>query len=270
MWENWHSWRSPRISCAMLRAIRARSRLREPAPRFSPAVAERRIQSGNRGADASRTGSALRFARVHAISQNIQRPGGERVLRVLGNRDTVRNNHLNLLSSRQECGAHARTRARRTRDPGRTWAPRTTGLSALKAPGTMRCAPTSRRSTPSNCCNWDPGGHAPLLDDRGTARAGNPRPEIIADDAAEIGLAARLDYLNAKDRLRDSHRKVEARRRFSESHSPISFPPSGSEQPAAERRFSVPDIDPLQLERRTQCGLDPFDRTRSAMRIGAS
>jgi len=126
---------------------------------------------------------------------------------VLGNRDTVRNNFLNLQSSRKNA---ERTRA--LADEGRITQSDLGRLAQqeLSAESAWINAIRSYKQALDNFklqlgLTIDTNL---VLDDAELAALQIRHPEISADNSIEVALAARLDYLNSRDGLVDADRKV--------------------------------------------------------------
>jgi len=127
---------------------------------------------------------------------------------VLGNRDTVRNNFLNLSSSRRN--------AERTRELAKEGRVTQSDLGRLEqqvlsAEGTWNNALRTYKQALDNFKLLQlgvPVNTKLVLDDGELDRLTIHHPNVNVEDAVALGLLARLDYLNAQDRHEDAVRKV--------------------------------------------------------------
>ena len=126
---------------------------------------------------------------------------------VLGSRDTVRNSYQNLQNSRQ-MGNRTRALAEEGRykqaDLGRM------ETQVLTAESTWTSAIRNYRSVLDNFkLTLGASTDARLvLEDRELAQLTILHPQISAEDACKVALAARLDYQSARDQVADAGRKV--------------------------------------------------------------
>ncbi len=178
---------------------------------------------------------------------------------VLGNRDAVRNNHLNLLSSRKN--------AERTRELAREGRVTQSDLGRLEqqvlsAEGTWNNALRTYKQALDNFKLLQLGipvdTHL-VLDDRELGALAIQHPNINAEDAVTVGLAARLDYLNAKERHEDAVRKVDLAANFLKPQLDLVSSVNFRNPPNQHSGFPVPDGDHYSWS----AGLDvdlPLDR----------
>jgi outer membrane protein TolC len=161
---------------------------------------------------------------------------------VLGNRDTVRNSFLNLQSSRKNA---ERTRAlaqegRITQsDLGRL------EQQELSAESVWINAIRSYRQALDNFkiqlgLTVD---ENIVLDDRELEALRIHHPEITVDDSIRVALAARLDYMNTKDELDDSVRKVDLAVNLLKPRVDLSASVVVNSDPNDNTGFPVPDFD---------------------------
>jgi outer membrane protein TolC len=133
---------------------------------------------------------------------------------VLGNRDAVRNNYLNLLSSRKN--------AERTRELAREGRVTQADLGRLEqqvlsAESAWNNALRTYRQALDNFKLLQlgiPVDTLLILDDRELDALSIQHPNINPEDAVKVGLAVRLDHLNAKERHEDSLRRVDLAANF--------------------------------------------------------
>ncbi len=161
---------------------------------------------------------------------------------VLGNRDTVRNNFLNLQSSRKNA---ERTRAlaqegRITQsDLGRL------EQQELSAESAWINAIRSYKQALDNF-KFQLGltvDENIVLDDRELAALQIHHPEISVDDSIRVALAARLDYLNTKDQLDDSVRQVDLAANLLKPQVDLGASVAVNSDPADNTGFPRPDFD---------------------------
>jgi len=161
---------------------------------------------------------------------------------VLGNRDTVRNNFLNLQSSRKNA---ERTRAlaqegRITQsDLGRL------EQQELSAESAWINAIRSYRQALDNFklqlgLNVDANI---VLDDRELEALQIQHPEISVDDSIRVALAARFDYQNTKDEFEDSVRKVDLAANLLKPRVDLAASVAVNSDPDDNTGFPVPDFD---------------------------
>jgi outer membrane protein TolC len=161
---------------------------------------------------------------------------------VLGNRDTVRNNFLNLQSSRKNA---ERTRAlaqegRITQsDLGRL------EQQELSAESAWINAIRSYRQALDNFklqlgLNVDANI---VLDDRELEALRIQHPEISVDDSVRVALAARFDYQNTKDEFEDSVRRVDLAANLLKPRVDLAASVAVNSDPDDNTGFPVPDFD---------------------------
>ncbi len=178
---------------------------------------------------------------------------------VLGNRDTVRNNYLNLLSSRRN--------AERTRELAREGRVTQADLGRLE----------QQELTTESAWNNALRGYQQALDNFKLLQLGiavDTRlvlddaelsaleirdPKIQADDAVQIALTARLDYLNAKDRHQDATRRIEVAANFLKPQADLVATVGLRSPPNQRGGVPVPDIDRYNWSAGLNVDL-PFDR----------
>jgi outer membrane protein TolC len=177
---------------------------------------------------------------------------------VLGHRDTVRNSHLNLLSSRKNA---ERTRA--LANEGRVTQADLGRLEQqeLSAEGVWNNALRAYKQALDSFKLLHLGVPVDtnlILDDRELDALTIQHPNLNPDDAVAVALAARLDYQNARDVRDDSVRKVELAANFLKPQ--VDFVASGGfSSPLQRTGFPVPDPDRYNWS----AGLDvdlPIDR----------
>ncbi|HMJ89135.1 MAG TPA: TolC family protein [Candidatus Acidoferrum sp.] len=178
---------------------------------------------------------------------------------VLGSRDTVRNNYLNLLSSRLN--------AERTRELAKEGRVTQSDLGRLdqQALTTESAWNNALRNYKQALDNFKllqlgiPVETRIVLDDAELRALEILDPQLSPDGAIEIALAARLDYLNDKDRYQDSLRQVEL---AADSLKPqLDFVSSVgiNSKPEQSKGFPVPDLDRYNWSAGFDVDL-PFDR----------
>lgn len=178
---------------------------------------------------------------------------------VLGNRDTVRNNYLNVLSSRQN--------AERTRELAREGRVTQSDLGRLEQQVlTSESAwNNALRSYKQALDNFKllqlgiPVDTAIVLDDAELRALEIKDPQLNPDDAVQVALAARLDYLNAKDRYHDSERKVELAANFLKPQLDLVSSVNIRNEPNQKTGFPVPDLERYNWSAGLNVDL-PFDR----------
>lgn len=178
---------------------------------------------------------------------------------VLGSRDRVRNNFLNLQSSRKNA---ERTRAlagegRVTQsDLGRL------AQQELSAESSWIDAIRTYKQSLDNFklqlgLTVD---ESIILDDRELAALQIVHPEISAEDSIRVALEARLDYLNSKDGLEDAERKVKVAANFLKPR--LDFSSSVTFSSLDNKNTGVPLPDFNRRSYSAGLDLDPaFDRT---------
>jgi outer membrane protein TolC len=132
---------------------------------------------------------------------------------VLGNRDTARNNFLNLQSSRKNA-----ERSRALAQEGRITQSDLGRLEqqVLTAESTWINSVRNYQQALDNFklqLGLNVGSNL-VLDDRELESLQIRDPHLSVDESIQVALAARLDYLNAKDQLADSERDVEVAANF--------------------------------------------------------
>lgn len=179
---------------------------------------------------------------------------------VLGNRDTVRNNFLNLQSSRKNA---ERTRAlaaegRVTQsDLGRLEQQELSAESAwVNAIRTYQQSLDNFKILLGLIVD-----ESIVLDDGELAALQIEHPDISVQDSIEVALAARLDYLNSKDGLEDADRHVKLAINFLKPR--VDFASSVSFRNSPDQVNGVPLPDFSRYNYSAGLNLDPvFDRTR--------
>ncbi|HTD65273.1 MAG TPA: TolC family protein [Candidatus Limnocylindria bacterium] len=178
---------------------------------------------------------------------------------VLGNRDFVRNNYLNLLSSRLN--------ADRTRELAREGRVTQADLGRLEqqvltAESAWNNAVRAYKQA-LDIFKLQQLGIAVdtrlVLDDAELTALEIHDPRIQADDAVEVALAARLDYLNSKDRYQDSLRKVELAANFLKPQVDLVSSVAIRSEPNQRTGFPVPDIERYNWSAGFNVDV-PFDR----------
>lgn len=161
---------------------------------------------------------------------------------VLGNRDTVRNNFLNLQSSRKNA---ERTRA--LAQEGRVTQADLGRLEQqeLSAESAWINAIRGYRQALDNFklqlgLNVDANI---ILDDRELEALQIRHPDISVDNSIEVALAARLDYMNTKDQFEDAERKVELAANLLKPRVDLAASVAVSSNPNDNTGFPVPDFD---------------------------
>ena len=178
---------------------------------------------------------------------------------VLGNRDTVRNNYLNVLSSRLN--------AERTRELAREGRVTQSDLGRLEQQvlSTESAWNNALRTYQQALDNFKllqlgMAVNTRLVLDDAELRALEIRnPQIKPDDAVQIGLAARLDYLNSKDQYQDSVRKVDVAASALKPQLDLVSTVGIRNPPNQSTGFPVPDIDRYNWSAGLNVDL-PFDR----------
>ncbi len=159
---------------------------------------------------------------------------------VLGNRDTVRNNYLNLLSSRKN--------AERTRELAREGRVTQADLGRLEqqelsAESAWNNALRAYKQTLDTFKLLHLGVAVDtnlILDDRELDVLTIQHPNINPDDAVAVGLAARLDYQNATDAYDDSVRKVKLATEFLKPQADL-VASGGLNSPRQHAGFPIPE-----------------------------
>jgi outer membrane protein TolC len=161
---------------------------------------------------------------------------------VLGNRDTVRNNFLNLESS-QKNAERTRALAQEGRitqsDLGRLEQQELSAESAwINAIRSYKQALDNFKLQLGLTVDKNI-----LLDDRELAGLQIHHPEIGVDDSIRVALAARLDYLNTKDQLEDSVRQVDLAANLLRPQIDLGASVAVNSDPADNTGFPTPDFD---------------------------
>lgn len=161
---------------------------------------------------------------------------------VLGNRDTVRNNFLNLQSSRKNA---ERTRAlaqegRITQsDLGRLEQQELSAESAwINAIRSYRQALDNFKFQLGLTVDANI-----VLEDAELAALQIHHPEISVDDSIRVALAARLDYMNTKDQFDDSVRQVALAANLLKPQVDLAASVSVNSDPNDNTGFPLPDFD---------------------------
>lgn len=161
---------------------------------------------------------------------------------VLGNRDTVRNNFLNLQSSRKNA---ERTRA--LAQEGRDTQANLGRLEQqeLSAESAWINAIRSYRQALDNLklqlgLNVDANI---VLDDSELVALQIQHPEISVDNSIQVALTARLDYQNTKDQFEDAERKVKLAANLLKPRVDLAAAVAVSSDPSDNTGFPVPDFD---------------------------
>lgn len=161
---------------------------------------------------------------------------------VLGNRDAVRNNFLNLQSSRktaEQTRALAAEGRRTQADLGRL------AQQELSAEGAWINAIRAYKQALDNFklqlgLTIDTNL---VLDDAELAALRIRHPEISVDKSIEVALAARLDYLNSKDQFSDAERRVGVTASLLRPRVDLTSSVTLSSDPAATKGFALPELD---------------------------
>jgi outer membrane protein TolC len=178
---------------------------------------------------------------------------------VLGLRDTVRNSYLNLLSSRQN--------AERTRELAREGRVAQAELGRLEqqvltTEGAWNNALRSYKQS-LDLFKLNQLGVAVdtliVLDDAELEALEIRDPKVQQDDAVEIALAARLDYLNSKDRYDDAGRKVDVAKNFLKPQADLVATVGLRNPPDQRSGFPLPELDRYAWSAGVNVDL-PFDR----------
>jgi outer membrane protein TolC len=162
---------------------------------------------------------------------------------VLGNRDFVRNSYLNLLSSRLN--------ADRTRELAREGRVTQADLGRLEqqvltAESSWNNALRTYKQAIDSFKLQQLGIAVDtrlVLDDTELSELEILDPRLKADEAVEVALTARLDYLNSKDRYQDSVRKVKLAADTLRPQIDLVSTVSIRNEPNQRGGFPVPDID---------------------------
>ena len=179
---------------------------------------------------------------------------------VLGSRDAVRNNYLNFLSSGKN--------AERTRELAREGRVTQADLGrldqqVLSAESTWN---NSLRNYKQALDNFKllqlgiPVETKLVLDDGELEALAIQHPRIDVEAAEQVGLAARLDHLNAKDRLNDASRRVELAANFLQPQLDLVANVGLRSPPDQRAGFPVPDIARYNWSAGLNVDL-PLDRT---------
>ena len=159
---------------------------------------------------------------------------------VLGNRDTAHNNFLNLQSSRKNA-----ERSRALAQEGRITQSDLGRLEqqVLTAESTWINSVRNYQQSLDNFklqLGLNVGSNL-VLDDRELESLQIRDPHLSADESIQIALAARLDYLNAKDKFADSERKVELEANLLKPQVDFSSSVSLFSDPNATTGIQLPD-----------------------------
>ena len=179
---------------------------------------------------------------------------------VLGNRDTVRNNFLNLQSSRKSA---ERTRA--LAEEGRisqSELGRLAQQELTSESGWVNAVRTYQQSLDNFKIllglNVD---ENIILSDGELAALRIEHPEISVEDSTEVALAARLDYLNSKDSLADADRHVKLALNFLKPRVDLASSVTFTSSPDKVNGVPVPDFSRYSYS--AGLNVDPlFDRTQ--------
>lgn len=161
---------------------------------------------------------------------------------VLGNRDAVRNSYLNLQTSARNA---ERTRALAaegrvtTADLGRLeqqeLSTESTWIAAIR--GYKQALDNFKillgLSVDENV----------LLDDRELTALQIRHPEIAVDDSIKVALAARLDFMNIKEQLDDSARRVDLAANFLKPRVDLTASATINSDPAKDNHFNLPEYE---------------------------
>ena len=178
---------------------------------------------------------------------------------VLGIRDAIRNNYLNLQSSRKNA---ERTRA--LSEEGRVT---TADLGRLQQQELSAESSwiNSIRNYKQSLDNFkiQLGLNVEtniVLDDQELEALQIQHPDISVDDSIKVALTGRLDYANAKDRYEDAERQVELAADRLKPRLDFSASATALSDPAQNNRFSLPELDRYRWN--AGLSLDPgLDRT---------
>ncbi len=178
---------------------------------------------------------------------------------VLGSRDIVRNNFLNLQSSRKSAESKRALAAegRETQsDVGRLAQQELSSESAwINAIRSYQQSLDDFKLQLGLTVD-----ESVILDDRELAAMQIVHPEITTADSIRVALAARLDYLNSKDELEDADRKVKVAANFLKPR--LDFTTSVAVNSLDSKNTGVPLPDFNRYTYSAGLNLDPaFDRT---------
>lgn len=161
---------------------------------------------------------------------------------VLGQRDVVRNNFLNLQSSRKNA---ERTRA--LADEGRVTQSDLGRLAQqeLSSEGSWINAIRSYKQSLDNFklllgLTID---ESIVLDDAELAALQIRHPEISVENSIEVAMAARLDYLNSKEQLEDADRGLKLAVNLLKPRVDFTSSVTLRSDPAADQGFVLPELD---------------------------
>src|SRR6185369_1117159 len=160
---------------------------------------------------------------------------------VLGLRDAVRNNFLNLQSSRKNA---ERTRA--LAQEGRVTQADLGRLEQqeLTAESTWINSVRSYKQALDNFkiqLGLTVDAHI-VLDDQELAALQIHHPDLSAEDSLQVALAARLDYLNSKDQLDDAVRRVDLAANFLKPRVDVTADVAVKNNENIDNRFPIPDF----------------------------
>jgi outer membrane protein TolC len=179
---------------------------------------------------------------------------------VLENRDVVRNNFLNLQSSRKSA---ERTRA--LAEEGRVSQSELGRLAQQELTSESGWV-NAVRAYQQSLDNFKmllglTVGENIILADGELAALQIEHPEISVDDSVEVALAARLDYLNSKDALEDADRHVKLAINFLKPRVDLASSVTFTSSPDQVNGVPVPDFS--RYTATAGLNLDPlFDRTK--------
>ena len=178
---------------------------------------------------------------------------------VLGSRDTVRNNFLNLQSSRKNA-----ERTRSLAEEGRV-TQSDLGRLAQQELSAESAWINAIRNYQQSLDNFKlqlglTVDESIILDDRELEALKIQHPEIAVEDSIQVALAARLDYLNSKDELEDADRKVKVAVNFLRPRLDFTSSVTVNSNPSNNSGLPLPDFDRYRYS--AGLSLDPaFDRT---------
>ncbi len=178
---------------------------------------------------------------------------------VLGNRDTVRNNYLNVLSSRlnaERTGELAREGRVTQADLGRL------DQQVLSTESAWNNARRVYKQSLDTFKLQQLGIAVDtriLLEDEELRSLEIRDPQIQLDDAVQVGLSARLDYLNGKDRYQDALRRVTLAADGLKPQVDLVSAVSIRSPPDQRSGFPVPDVSRYNWSAGLNVDL-PFDR----------
>lgn len=178
---------------------------------------------------------------------------------VLGGRDTVRNNFLNLQSSRKNA-----ERTRSLAEEGRV-TQSDLGRLAQQELSAESAWINAIRNYQQSLDNFKlqlglTVDESIILDDGELAALQIRHPEIAVEDSIQVALAARLDYLNSKDELEDADRKVKVAANFLKPRVDFTSSVTVNSNPSQNSGLPLPEFDRYRYS--AGLNVDPaFDRT---------